>query len=214
MVCKYFGLHLDSLCSQAPTKGKRASLRAKASKSTSASNAPASDDAAATGPVVDTPFSSFRPTKKDKREIKHSLLMSKVQKSATSKKKRRPNKQLVTTLESLADALPDAGDDDGADADGEDGAVEVGQAKIKHKSLKSRPGALKRKEKLERMERERFEKNLALMSMGASQGPQGKSQEDTDMGNAPPAAPTANRWSALRNFIESTMEKKKDFVSG
>ncbi|KAL0264445.1 hypothetical protein SLS55_000395 [Diplodia seriata] len=198
----------------APTKGKRASLRAKASKSTTASNVPASDVAVASGPVVDIPFSSFRVTKKDKREMKHSLLMSKVQKSAAPKKKRRPNKQLVTTLESLADALPDAGDDDGAEADGEDGTVEVGQAKIKHKSLKSRPGALKRKQKLERMEQERFEKNLALMSTGASQAPQGKSQDDMDMGNGPSTAPTSNRWSALRNFIESTMEKKKDFVSG
>ncbi|EOD48043.1 putative fringe-like protein [Neofusicoccum parvum UCRNP2] len=197
----------------APTKGKRTSLRTKASKPIAASNANSSDFAASSDLVVDTPFSSFRQTKKDKREMKHSLLMSKVTKSATTKKRRRPNKKLVTTLESLADALPDA-DDDGAEAGGEDGTVEVGQAKIKHKSLKSRPGALKRKEKLERLERQRFEKNLALMSAGHPQAPQEQTQEYADMGNAPPAAPTANRWSALRSFIENTMEKKKEFASG
>lgn len=192
-------------------------MRAKASKPAAASStfdADTSDAAAASsGPVVDTEFSSFHMSKKDKRDMKHSLLMSKVTKSAGTKKRRRPNKKLVTTLESLADALPDA-DEDGSEAGGEDGAVEVGQAKIKHKSLKSRPGALKRKEKLERMERERFEKNLALMTAGSSQAPQGQQQEDMEMEGAPPAAPAANRWSALRSFIENTLEKKKEFASG
>ncbi|KAF2139836.1 uncharacterized protein K452DRAFT_360080 [Aplosporella prunicola CBS 121167] len=193
----------------APTQGKRKSLRAKASsgsKPTPSTSAPTPS-----GPVLDTPFTNFHATKKDKRDMKHSLLLSKVQKSAPgsgSKKRRRPNKQLVTTLSSLADALPDAADAGFGDGD-EDGAVEVGQAVIRQRSLKSRPGALKRKEKLERVERERFGRNLALMSAGQPQGEQMQAQAQ-----APVAATTGDRWKALRGFIEGTMERKKEFVTG
>ena len=81
-------------------------------------------------------------------------------------KRRRPNKKLVTTLESLGDAL------DGVIEDGGVGE-KVKDGKIRHKSLKSRPGATKRKEKLERMERERFGRNLAQLTAGS--GKEGES---------------------------------------
>jgi hypothetical protein len=59
---------------------------------------------------------------------------------AKAKKRRRPNKKLVANLESLADALPDLDEND------DKSEVVVGQAKIHRTSLKSRPGATKRKE--------------------------------------------------------------------
>lgn len=67
----------------------------------------------------------------------------------------------------------------------------IGQARIQRKSLKSRPGAMKRKEKVERMERERFQKNLVQMS-GAS------AVED--------------RWRALKEHVRSTVEVKAEFA--
>lgn len=69
----------------------------------------------------------------------------------------------------------------------------IGQAKIQRKSLKSRPGAMKRKEKLERMERERFQKNLVQMSVGSG---------------------VEDRWRALKEHVRSTVEQKPEFAKG
>lgn len=107
-------------------------------------------------------------------------------------KRRRPSKKLVTTLESLADALPDAGDE----------VRIVGDVKIRHKSLKSRPGAMKRREKLEKLERERFSKNMAQLAAGSA----------TNAGEEAQKVATANRWAALRGFISQTLEQKPEFV--
>ena len=73
----------------------------------------------------------------------------------------------------------------------------VGQARVRHKSLKSRPGAMKRKEKLEKMERERFGMNLA--QMGGSNGSN--------------SSAVGSRWAALKIFVESTAEKKAEFAT-
>jgi hypothetical protein len=58
--------------------------------------------------------------------------------------------------------------------------------------LKSRPGALKRKEKLERMERERFNANLVQMST---------------------ATAVQDRWAALKNHVKTTVEQKPEFAA-
>lgn len=136
---------------------------------------------------LDTLFSN---SKKDKRTIKHSAFVSKIEKSSSkSQKRRRPNKQLVTNLESLADALS------GLEGEAGDGEVVVagGQAKIQKKSLKSRPGAMKRKEKLEKLEKERFNANLAQMATSAT--------------------PSNDRWAALKNHVQNTMEVKAEFAN-
>ena len=136
---------------------------------------------------LDTLFSN---SKKDKRTIKHSAFVSKIEKSTSkSQKRRRPNKQLVTNLESLADALSGL---EGAAGEGEV-IVAGGQAKIQKKSLKSRPGAMKRKEKLEKLEKERFNANLAQMATSA--------------------APSTDRWAALKNHVQNTMEVKPEFAN-
>lgn len=147
----------------------------------------------------------FLNTKKDKRTIKHSAFVNRIEKANTKTlKRRRPSKKLVATLESLADALPDFDDD------GNGGERIVGDAKIKHRSLKSRPGATKRREKLEKMERERFGKNMAQLSASTEAAPAVVGLEGQP--HAAAAAATSNKWAALRGFISQTLEQKPEFV--
>lgn len=136
----------------------------------------------------------FRTTKKDKRLIKHSSFVSKIEKnSAKSNKRRRASKKLVANLESLADALPEAETDPN-----DSSQVNI----IKQKTLKHRPGAMKRKEKLEKTERDRFAKNMAQMSnIQAAPAPSSE----------PAADSVSNRWAALRGFISQTMEHQPAF---
>ncbi|KAI9833484.1 MAG: hypothetical protein M1819_003642 [Sarea resinae] len=181
----------------APTKGKRSSIRDRAARSGSG----ALPQPRPSLNAVDTGFGS---SKKDKRTIKHSSFVSKIEKgNGKTKKRRRPSKKLITDLESLVDALPDHEAEDG------DGHV-VGDARIRHKSLKSRPGAMKRKEKLEKQERERFGKNMAQLVDTKAVVPA------PDAAMSAPAAEggaTASRWAALRGFISQTMEQKPEFIN-
>jgi hypothetical protein len=153
--------------------------------------------------------------------------------SASTTKRRRPNKKLVTTLESLGDALDDIqaeiDDGEGAAAGGGGDAMDAEQAaqgKVRHKSLKSRPGALKRKEKLVKGEMERFGRSLAQLAniktaagagAGAAQekmeveGGQKKGGEKEAQASAQSSA-TSGRWAALRGFISATMEQNPAFL--
>ena len=177
---------VDLLCSdlivkeQAPIK-KRTTARAKSARAgrpTVTAPTPAS---------LDSPFPS---SKKDRQKTKHSSFVSKIEKSsAKTQKRRRPNKKLVANLESLADALT------GLDDTGADGKVETGQAKIQRKSLKSRPGAMKRKEKLEKIEKDRFNQNLVQLASSTAGGA------------------VKDRWAALKSHVQSTMEVKPEFVN-
>jgi len=102
-----------------------------------------------------------------------------------------------------------------------DGREEEG--KIKHKSLKSQPGANKKKEKLVAMEMERFAKNMALMSAGSAKmdsfrngagdgqdvvGLEGGRKVEGVKGG------TADRWAAVRGLISQTMERRVDGEGG
>jgi hypothetical protein len=130
--------------------------------------------------------------------------MSKVEKSAKPKiRKRRPNKKLVTTLDSLADALPNNDNDIGATSSGGLGPADQVNI-IQRKSMKSRPGAMKRREKLDKTERDRFAKNLAQMAATSSSGATGTTN------TAETVPKSEDRWKALRGFIEQTMEKKPE----
>ena len=132
----------------------------------------------------------FPASKKDKRKIKHARLMSKVTKSTSTKpRRRRPNNKLVTTLDDLASALPNE-DDVGGQGAGPAGRDQVNI--ITRRSMKSRPGALKRRERLDRGERDRFSKNMAQMA------------------TTNPKAGDTNKWAALRGFISQTLEKRAD----
>jgi hypothetical protein len=111
-----------------------------------------------------------------------------------------------------------SGTGDGGGMFGVDGK-EVEKGKIRQRSLKSRPGAGKRREKLEKMERERFGKNMAALTVGSSANTESAPATGAvdDAGNAPGTAqqqdtnPTASRWAALRGFISQTMEQKEEF---
>ncbi|KAJ5336688.1 hypothetical protein MYU51_005753 [Penicillium brevicompactum] len=140
----------------------------------------------------------FRTSKRDKRTIKRAALVSKIEKnSAKTPKRRRASKKLVANLESLADALPEA-------AEEQDAASQANV--IKQKTLRHKPGALKRREKLEKLERDRFNRNLTEMSNITRPAPAPTSGETSAQSN-----PTAGRWSALRNFISQTMDKQPVF---
>ena len=127
--------------------------------------------------------------------MKHSALVSRIEKSGTtSKKQRRPSKKLITSLENLVEALPEV------PAVDDDEALEA--ARARQRKLKSKPGALKRKAKMESLERDRFNKNMAQM-VGRGQDTQraGGLGEGQDTGKTE----TSTRWAALRNFIQQAM---------
>ncbi|WYZ42493.1 hypothetical protein EsH8_VI_000192 [Colletotrichum jinshuiense] len=154
---------------------------------------------------------SFLSTKKDKRTMKHSAFVSKISKdNKKALKRRRPNKKLVTTMESLADALPDL-DENAQTLD------QLREGKVRHKSLKSRPGALKRKEKVVKGEMQRFGASMAALASvsGAPAGGAASAMavERTPEEDAQAAASnaTANRWAALRKHISNTMEQNPAF---
>ncbi|KAK4869017.1 hypothetical protein LT330_006626 [Penicillium expansum] len=143
----------------------------------------------------------FRTSKRDKRQIKHAALVSKIEKnSQKTPKRRRASKKLVANLESLADALPEA-------EESNDAASQVNV--IKQKTLRHKPGALKRREKLEKLERDRFNKNLTEMSKITSAPVTNNGEASTEASTE--SNPTAGRWSALRNFISQTMEQQPVF---
>ncbi|KAA8643648.1 FAM207/SLX9 family protein [Aspergillus tanneri] len=138
----------------------------------------------------------FQTTKKDKRQIKHNSFMSRIEKSSQkSAKRRRSSKKLAANLESLADALPEADE-----IDDPKNQVKV----IKQTTLKHKPGAMKRREKLERLERDRFAKNMAQMS-GIESAAAANGGSENGSGSI------SNRWAALRNFISQTMEQQPVF---
>ncbi|THY21320.1 hypothetical protein D6D00_07205 [Aureobasidium pullulans] len=195
---------------KAPTSGKkRTTMRAKV--------------AAATRPATTSPnvTTSSSHTKAGKRALKHDTLISRIEKSQKKPlKRRRPGKKLNTVLDSLADALPDLEEEDdddeweGIDEDGDAQDTMLGtlrkqvrvrkakptDGKMKLKTLKSRPGALKRKQKMEESEKERFGRNLASMSV---QPAEATAAGQTDG--------SANRWAALRGFIGQTLEQNPGF---
>ncbi|KAI5277873.1 hypothetical protein KEM54_004829, partial [Ascosphaera aggregata] len=74
-----------------------------------------------------------------------------------------------------------------------------------------KPGAMKKKEKLDKLERDRFSRNLAQMSSvpSANRAPV-KGAADANM---QAAATTSTRWAALRNFISQTMDQNPEFIA-
>ena len=140
--------------------------------------------------------SLFTSSKKDKRKIRHEQLVARISKSVKKPRRRRPNKKLVTTLESLADALPDESTSEVARPQVPD-QFNV----IQRKSMKSRPGAMKRRERLDKTERDRFGKNLAQMAVPQSTANGEHLSQEESIGK---------RWSALRGFISQTLEKRSD----
>lgn len=176
----------------------------------------------APGPALSSsspPSSAFLTTKRDKRHIKHSHLLSKVKKSflssseAQRNKRRRQKKQLVANLGALADALPEDDENDRAVGTSTNRGIalreqsDVNTNLITRRSMKSRPGAMKRRENIDKGERERFAKNLAQMN--------GKTAERVGEGDKKKlegSQQTHGRWAALRGFIAQTMERRPEMM--
>ncbi|OTA92108.1 hypothetical protein M434DRAFT_330007 [Hypoxylon sp. CO27-5] len=206
---------------------KRRSLRAKlAAKSGSEPYAPRK----APRPDAVGTSDSFINSKKDKRQIKHASFVSRIEKAHTKKplKRRRPGKKLVTNLDSLAKALPDLL----AEGETEEGLRQMREGKVRHRSLRSRRGALKKKERIVKGEVERFGVSLARLSAvqereremevdgdggqsaeGGKEGVVLESQAVEAQASGPAPTSTANRWAALRGFISATMEQNPAFVT-
>ncbi|KAK6954532.1 hypothetical protein Daesc_004499 [Daldinia eschscholtzii] len=207
---------LENMAPVVPSK--RRSLRAKlAARSGPEPYAPRK----APRPDAASTSDAFSNTKKDKRSIKHASFVSRIEKAHQKPaKRRRPSKKLVANLDSLADALPDLL----AEGETEEGLRQLREGKVRHKSLKSRPGALKRKERIVKGEVERFGVSLARLSAVAEKeavqmdvenegengvaAPEGRGASTT----APPQVSTTNRWAALRGYISATMEQNPAFV--
>lgn len=117
----------------------------------------------------------------------------------------------MANLDSLADALPNAE----AESNPADSQVNV----IKQKTLKHKPGALKRKERVEKLERERFAKNMAqLTTMRPPPAPTTATNENDANANANTNTntqqnPTSDRWAALRSFISQTIDQQPAFTA-
>lgn len=167
---------------------------------------------------------SFIESKRDKRLIKHSSFVSRISKPAHKTPTQRKNlkrrekhrqAQAASSLASLSDALPSLTADE----------VRAGEAeaagKVRHKSLKSTPGALRKKERLVRGEMERFGMSLAQLSTVKEQPAAVSAQQqqvemdvenkDGEEENRAPVQSTANRFAALRGFISATMEQNPAF---
>lgn len=131
--------------------------------------------------------------------MKSSSFMSRVALSAGVKKSKKRtgrgrSQKLKTTLDSLADALPEL--------EAGMGGEEILAGKIKHKSLRSKKGALKRKEQVVKGEMERFGVSMAKLSEAQPQSTQKKAE----------ASAPSSRWAALRGYISSTMDQNPAFV--
>ncbi|PNS20638.1 hypothetical protein CAC42_365 [Sphaceloma murrayae] len=187
---------------------------------------PPADDAEG---VVHSSFSNKRDKQRIRHSaLLHKIASSAGATTRVGKnKRRRPAKRLAGDIGGLLSALPDIDDD--ADDGNEDGDewhgisdeddVSTATAQFRlakqqarkrpsartgltmhMKTVKSRPGAMRRKAKLETTEKERFAKNMAQMAPGK--------------GHAEVGQTSANQWSSLRNFITQTMQQSKLFTSG
>ncbi|KAI1336920.1 ribosome biogenesis protein SLX9-domain-containing protein [Xylariaceae sp. FL0016] len=206
-----------------PTKRRsmRAKLASKAGEPHAPRKAPRPD---AVAPPDDL-SSSLGTSKRDRRAIRHSALVSRIEKThAKPAKRRRPGKKLVANLEGLADALPDFDDEDNGGGVGslEERVQRMREGRVRKVSLGSKKGALKRKERVVRAEMSRFGGVLAILNevgAGGQQLPsqhaeQGQGMEvETADAQTQASTSTASRWAALRGFISSTMEQNPAFAA-
>lgn len=175
--------------------------------------------------VTDT----FLSTKTDKRLIKHASFVSRITKPTTTTPASRKNAKRAAkkreqvanfASEGLLDALPTL-----TDAEVAGGQTER-EGKVRHKSIKSARGALKKKERVVRSEMERFGMSLAQLetvkeadmpaaSTTGSTAGGGDAKMEGVVEEAAPAGASgaAGRFAALRGFIAATMEQNPAFAA-
>ena len=191
---------------------------------------------------------SWRLSKRDKRTVKHNALLGKVRDASIQKKplkRRRPAKKLKTDIGDLANALPaveypasfnDTSKDEAewemvTDDDGDDTINGFRRArktttnnKMVMKSLRHRPGALKKKKVAEDQEIDRFRRNLAQMAQinqsvlptaeNSGSRPAKLANHQNNEVNVDANSGNSGHWAALRSFIAGTMEKYVAFAAG
>ncbi|POS85626.1 hypothetical protein EPUL_001302 [Erysiphe pulchra] len=157
--------------------------------------------------------------KRDKRLKERLTFLNHIEKSQKkdAKKCRRPHKKLVTSLNSLLDALPN---------DNEliaDLVNEKHMSNPRLKSLKSQPGLLKKRAKLEKDEKARFEMNLVKISeLGQAKLSTDDTQSTllmcTNLNKSsepstgpPPSIATASKFAAIRAWANANLEIHPNF---
>lgn len=145
-------------------------------------------------------------------------------------RRRRPNNKLSTNLSSLLDVLPSlAGMKSEEKQRGTAEEVVEGEAHqlqphlvnkiLQYKtSLRMKPGALKKKEKIAKWEMKEFNRNLAAslrnqmpaVNLGATSS---SAHLIPEKQHPSPVIP-GNHWAGLRKHISSTMEQYSAFSSG
>lgn len=159
-----------------------------------------------------TTSDDFITSKSDKRMIKHSQFLSRVQSSASKiskpsssksrsghRRNRRPGNK-IASLQGLEDALPEVEE-------------KLEEGKVRHRSLKSRPGAIKRKEKIVKGEMDRFGVNMAQLAKAPADEPSTATQgnKTDDETSKVEESGQGSRWAALRGYISATMEQNPAF---
>ncbi|RKF64451.1 putative atp-dependent clp protease [Erysiphe neolycopersici] len=191
---------------------KRLSIRAKTSALSSKPPSNLSDNKALFS--VDTKI-----RKREKRLEKRTTFLNHIEKpqKKNAKKCRRPHKKLVTSLNSLLDALPNNNEF----LAGLGNEKEINNPRLK--SLKSQPGLLKKRAKLEKDEKARFEMNLVKMSeVGQSKLSTDATQSTiltyTNTKNSPelnslssPVTATASKFAAIRAWASANLEIHPNF---
>ena len=95
------------------------------------------------------------------------------------------------------------------------GGVHANARKAEVKSLSSGKGFMKRRDKVEKGERERFGRNLGvIMGSSAVVGAGGEGEVDAvgEGEKAVPVSTTAGRFKAIRAWVNENMEKHEGFV--
>jgi Ribosome biogenesis protein SLX9 len=115
-------------------------------------------------------------------------------KGTSQRKRKRVSKKLAASLESLVEALPDITAATAVIPKSSKGSESVTQ------TLKSKPGALKKREKVVKEEKERFGKNLATLTLA---GP--STNASTKNGDGVQSSSTDERWAALRKHLHGTV---------
>ena len=162
-------------------------------------------------------------SKRDKRQIKHSLLSrlrstnalpknpkshagiskSSSKTKAIQSRSRRPNKKLkaAENLGGLLDALRDTESHESTGKDGSSGVTTAGIA-----ALRSKPGVQKRRDKVAGAEMERFAENLAIM-YGGSRTTEGNIELSDQAEGRTGDCSRAQRFAALRRHITERMNR-------
>ncbi|RCI10131.1 hypothetical protein L249_8602 [Ophiocordyceps polyrhachis-furcata BCC 54312] len=130
----------------------------------------------------------------------------------------------MSSMKSLAEALPlMEGEEEDANINNKKNSYpsvrNTTKTTHRQRSLPSKPGALKRRQRIVRGEMERFRASMARLATvpvegsASEQPPSLPPSDGTDNDGRPPQPPSvADRWAALRGYISATVEQSPAFA--